>query len=298
MYSVVIPTYNRSDSLLRTLNSVVNQTLSPDQYEIIVIDDGSTDDTESNVKCPEIRYFKIKHGGSAAARNFGIKRARGEIIFFTDDDCIVPPDWMEKILDGYRRYPDVVGVGGYFKPPENEERFFQKTAYLINFLSDSFGGEKIIDSPFAPAAFAANVSYKKNILEKVGGFDENISALASVELRYRIIAKQKEKILCVPVFVTHNCDLNFWGYIKKIFNQGRCKQYCNAKYFSGKPPLAFDVTFRRAPRKLFMIFSNVLTAKKAKKSDLPAIFVFLAFEVFFNALGGFVENNFGRLSGL
>ena len=148
---------------------------------------------------------------------------------------------------------------------------------------------------FSSAAFSANVSYKKDILEKTGGFDENISATASVELRYRLIAKQKEKILCIPMFVTHHCDLNFFGYIKKLFRQGRCKQYCNDKYFRGNPPLAFDVTFWRASKKLFVAFHNILKIKDVKKPDLPAIFIFLFLEAFLNAAGGSVEKYFSKL---
>ena len=113
--------------MLKTLDSVCNQTIPPEKYEILVINDGSTDDTEetiSNLKSqilkPEIRYFKIENGGPAKARNKGIKEAKGEIIFFTDDDCTVPGNWMETLLSGLKRYPEAAGAGGWYLPHENK----------------------------------------------------------------------------------------------------------------------------------------------------------------------------------
>ena len=300
MYSVVIPTYNRSGSLLKTLSSVVNQTLPTDNYEVLIIDDGSIDNTEEivarykqQVASPEIRYFKIEHGGSAAAKNFGIKQARGEILFFTDDDCIVPSDWLEKILDGYGRHPDVAGAGGWYAPPEDENRFFQKTAHLINtILFYSYcDEEKIIGTLPVSIASVPNVSYKKSVLEEIGGFDENISPLGSVELKYRAMVKFGKQILYVPSRVVHYCPLTTWEYMRRFFRQGRCKQYANQEYFNGKPPLAFDVSFARASKKLFKSFSCFWGKKEISKSDLPAIFVFLAIEVFLNACGSFCERH-------
>lgn len=298
MNSVVIPTYNRSKSLLRTLNSLICQTVLPNQYEILVIDDGSTDDTRKiiadfQLSYPNynIRYFYQTNHGSASAKNLGIKKSLGETIFFTDDDCIVPKNWMETLLAGYRRYPNAVGVGGWHIPPGNENRFFQKTAYKIDLLFNSSYAkeEKLIENFTSCVALIPNVSYKKDILEKIGGFDKKISALGSVELKYRVMVKEKKHILSMPIAVVHNCSLGSLGYLKKLFKQGRCKQYENFKYFNGKPPSNFDLTFKEAPKKLFVYFSQIWSLKNVKFSDLPAIFVFFALAVFFNTLGGYYE---------
>lgn len=298
MYSVIIPTHNRSESLLKTLYSVTDQTLPSDKYEILIIDDGSMDDTgqvvaryEQQVSKPKIRYFKIEHSGSAAAKNFGIKQARGDIIFFTDDDCIVPENWMETLVGGYKKYPDVVGAGGWYVPPKDEKRFFQKTAHLINTLFySSYGNrEKIINTLPVSVASIPNVSYKKSVLERADGFDEKISSLGSVELKYRLVAGSGKKILYVPSTVIHCCPLDFFAYMRRFFNQGRCKQYCNVKYFGGKPPLIFDVSFLQAPKKLLSIFSNVLNIKGTKETDLTAIFIYFVLEVFINSCGGLYE---------
>jgi len=302
MNSVIIPTHNRSKSLLRTLDSLICQTTPPEKYEILIIDDESVDDTEAQIAKYQIqntkykiRYFKIKHSGSAAAKNYGIKQSKGEIIFFTDDDCIIPENWMEVLLNGYRIYPNIVGAGGWYMPPEDEKRFFQKTGHKINLLFNSLYADekKFIETFPTCVALIPNVSYKRDILEKIGGFDEKISALGSPELKYRVMFKEKQRILYVPTSVIHNCPLSAWGYIKKLFRQGRCKQYANLKYFNGKPPLNFDVSFLYMPQKLFKALSQIINKKEVKISDLPAIFTFIALEVFFNACGGFCEKYLG-----
>lgn len=119
-YSVIVPTYNREESLRKTLISLAGQTIPSDQYEVLVIDDGSSRNIKDVFEkfsrqygAKNFFYHRISHGGPSKARNVGIKLARGEILFFTDDDCVVPPNWMETLLGGYRRHPKAVGVGGW-----------------------------------------------------------------------------------------------------------------------------------------------------------------------------------------
>ncbi|MBI2446383.1 MAG: glycosyltransferase family 2 protein [Parcubacteria group bacterium] len=202
-YSIIIPTYNRAKTLALTLNSVCNQTISAEKYEIIVVDDDSTDETELRIKNyeliikkPEIRYFKIKNGGPAKARNFGIIQSKGEIIFFTNDDYIVPKNWMETILDGYKRYPEVGGVGGWHETISNEAGFWQR---CVDTMDNKFGGG-ILDAEiktnlyFSPyiGAQSANLSYKKSILQECGGFDENLRS-SRWPLKVKIIKKSRLK---------------------------------------------------------------------------------------------------------
>ena len=97
MISVVIPTYNRAPELETCLTALAAQTLSPDQFEVLVIDDGSSDSTSSLLETlssgnpMDLRYFVQPNEGPAAARNAGIEQAKGEWIAFTDDDCIPDP---------------------------------------------------------------------------------------------------------------------------------------------------------------------------------------------------------------
>src|SRR3989338_4858676 len=156
-YSIIIPTYNRAKFLPKTLDSVVSQTLSCHKYEILIIDDGSTDNTREKVaefmkqySDYDIKYFYQKNAGPAKARNLGIKESKGEIIFFTDDDCIVPHNWMATLLDGYRRYPDVVGVGGWHIPPDGELEKSATSRYIhyVSFYSNSIFKQYLVRSEY------------------------------------------------------------------------------------------------------------------------------------------------------
>lgn len=104
-FSLIIPTYNRAGFILKTLQSVLNQTCK--DFEIIIVDDGSTDNTQeliSTVGDSRIKYFKKQHGERAAARNFGIERAAGDYITFLDSDDLLYPHHFEEAFNLIQKY--------------------------------------------------------------------------------------------------------------------------------------------------------------------------------------------------
>lgn len=112
--SVVIPTYNRRAILEKALLALGKQDMSPDRYEVILIDDGSTDDTEDMVKSRtwpyRLHYEKTRRNGPAAARNLGIKRARGDLIVFIDSDIVVNEVFLSAHLKAHTA-PNLIGHG-------------------------------------------------------------------------------------------------------------------------------------------------------------------------------------------
>jgi len=109
--SVVIPTYNRAETLVRCLRAIANQTCSPDDYEVLVVDDGSTDATGERIRSLkgelpfELRAFHQRNAGPATARNVGIENARGHIVLFLGDDIIATPELLQKHIEGHERDP-------------------------------------------------------------------------------------------------------------------------------------------------------------------------------------------------
>jgi len=100
--SVIIPTYNRKDSLLRTLESLKQQTFPMNRFEVIVVDDGSIDDTQvvaSQKFSFAFRYVHQKQQGATAARNYGATISMGEILVFIDDDVTVSPPTLEALAE-------------------------------------------------------------------------------------------------------------------------------------------------------------------------------------------------------
>lgn len=108
LFTIVIPTYNRAGFISATINSILQQTFT--NFELIVVDDGSTDNTEAVVReitDARIRYFKKANGERAAARNFGVGKARGRFINFVDSDDLLYPKHLEEANDLVLKNPSV-----------------------------------------------------------------------------------------------------------------------------------------------------------------------------------------------
>jgi len=110
--SVVVPTYNRGEKIRATLDSALAQDLPPDEVEVLVVDDGSTDDTFAMLERfygdnPRVRLFSIPNGGVANARNFGLEHARGEFIAFLDHDDLWLPEKLQLQRERMRKSADI-----------------------------------------------------------------------------------------------------------------------------------------------------------------------------------------------
>jgi len=112
--SIIIPTYNRKESLRETLLSLTRQTWPADRFEVIVVDDGSTDGTEEIAKDKfpfTLRYVRQSNQGSAVARNTGAKQASGDVLIFLDDDILVEPDYIAGLIEEHQNHPRILGMG-------------------------------------------------------------------------------------------------------------------------------------------------------------------------------------------
>ena len=182
--SVIIPTYNRAHLMGRAIQSVLNQTYQ--DFEIIVVDDASTDNTEEAVrslKDERIRYIRHeKNKGAGAARNTGIRAANGEYIAFQDSDDEWLPEKLEKQMKVFENAPPEVGVvyTGFWRIEKNKKNYIpsswvtQKNGNIHKeLLKGNFIG--------TPATLI-----KRECFKKVGLFDEYFSALEDWELWIRI----------------------------------------------------------------------------------------------------------------
>jgi glycosyltransferase involved in cell wall biosynthesis len=207
-FSIVIPTYNRASTLRCCLRAASVQTY-PD-YEVIVVDDASADSTGEMVRreFPHVRYLRQEtNRGPAAARNRGIEAATGEIVAFTDDDCLVPSDFLARLAGGYRTYPDVAGVGGYLEAPDEVLRsnaFAQYEAHVTHQVYRA-GPTPYLGGFECPAGGTSAMSYRREVLLVVGGFDAQFTAAAGedADLKLRIV-QRGFSLLYVPIKVTHH----------------------------------------------------------------------------------------------
>lgn len=113
-FSIIIPTYNRAKFIEKTIHSVLNQRFQ--DFELIIVDDGSTDHTKdvvNQINDPRINYYYKKNGERAAARNFGILRAKGEYISFLDSDDYYYPTYLANAFESLKKYdlPEFLFIG-------------------------------------------------------------------------------------------------------------------------------------------------------------------------------------------
>ncbi|MBC8249758.1 MAG: glycosyltransferase [Anaerolineales bacterium] len=239
-FSVVIPTFNRQATLRQTLAALVSQDYS--DAEIIVVDDGSTDGTGDMIarEFPTVRYLRQANRGPAAARNFGIREPTGDIVAFTDDDCVPPRDWLTRLADGYARYSHVVGVGGYLQAPDEVlkqspiARYENYVAHMVYHVSEC---EHVAGFQCA-AGGTNNMSYRRAVLREVGGFDESFRYAAGedADLKWRICARGHQ-LLYVPVRMTHLQEYNWARFRRQCFFRGKGRTQFEIR--RGRKPNAF-----------------------------------------------------------
>lgn len=180
--SVVIGVYNGAEMIGRCLESLLNQSYPSHLYDIIVVENGSTDNTAEVVRRYPVRLYRSPVRGLAAARNYGLERSDAEIIATTDADCIAHPDWLRELVKPYAD-PDVGGVGGHIAAYAHGERstvelFLEEYAPLVNFI----GGKH----EFLPRLLGANASYRRRLLVQIGGYNERLITAEDVDVSWRI----------------------------------------------------------------------------------------------------------------
>lgn len=184
--SVVIPAFNEEKLLPRCLQSLQNQAYSRENYEVIVVDNGSTDKTAQIAKkfgATVYRYTDIKKCG--AARQFGTTKASAPIIAFTDADCRVANDWF-KTIDTLMKDPTLVCVGGKILPDkDNFILFCIYTFYDIFHLLNQRFHKTIL--------WGSNLAVRKNALKQIGGFNTTLATSDDWDMVIRLQKKFGKK---------------------------------------------------------------------------------------------------------
>ena len=176
--SVVVPTYNRAALMGATLDSLARQTHRP--VEVIVVDDGSTDETEAAVRQwqasvdLETVYLKTANQGAAAARNAGVAAARHGWVTFLDSDDLAHPDWLAALM-GVADGKDVTTCGSVRKDEHGREL----DVALPSGRSTVFAG---VDVNFLCGAYAL----RRDLFDRVGGFDAGMPANQHTDLGIRV----------------------------------------------------------------------------------------------------------------
>jgi len=178
LVSIVIPTYKRARALPRVIGSALNQTFPASQYEVLIVDNNSPDDTADVIEGiarehpGRVRRLFETRQGVSYARQAGIDQARGDIVAFFDDDVRVARDWVATIVEALDAHPEVQCVGGRVLPvwPAAPPAWLTPDHWAPLALQD-YGDQPMLMSSANPRGLiSANLACRKEVLERVGGF--------------------------------------------------------------------------------------------------------------------------------
>jgi lipopolysaccharide/colanic/teichoic acid biosynthesis glycosyltransferase/glycosyltransferase involved in cell wall biosynthesis len=257
--SIIVPVYNSEKIITECLQALKKQTLPRHLYEIIVVDDGSTDQTEDVVeKIGGVRFLTQNHHGPAAARNLGARNAKGEILLFTDSDCVPTENWLEEMLRPFNN-PEVKGAKGIYKTHQKRlvPRFVQleyETKY-----------DRMSQFPTIDFIDTYSAAYRKSLFLANGGFESlfKTPSVEDQEFSFRL-ARKGYRLEFAPracVFHTHDETVN--DYIRRKWGIGYWK----------------SVMLKWIPEKL-VSDSHTLPSQRIQILLLPVIFILFAFALF------------------
>jgi GT2 family glycosyltransferase len=215
--SVVICTHNGGSRLASCLPACLG--IDYPDYEVIVIDDGSTDGTSSIVGgFPQVRYIHQDHAGLSVARNCGAEAASGEIIAYTDDDCEPDHDWLYWLARCFDD-PRVGAAGGPNLPPP--ARNLQEAVIAA---APGAPSHVLFNDTRAEHLPGCNLAIRREALQRVRGFREQyVAAGDDVDICWRLADAGWELAFAPPAFVWHRRRTSFFRYLKQQGGYGRAE---------------------------------------------------------------------------
>ncbi len=216
--SVIVPARNAADTLGSCLMALASQSVDRARYEVIVVDDGSSDETPQIAEASADRLVRQTPQGPAAARNAGAAIAKGGLLIFTDADCVPAPDFLEHLSEVFRNRTIVAAKGVYRTRNLRLVPRFTQQEYQHKY--DRMARRARIDFIDTYAA-----AYRREVFLENGGFDTNYTT-ASVEdqeLSFRLARKGYEMVFVPSAVVYHRHDRSLAEYLHRKFGIGYWK---------------------------------------------------------------------------
>lgn len=228
--SIIVPVLNGEKYIGRCLESMNTLTYPKNNFEIIVVDNGSTDRTVTTIENfrrdhnIDVKLYFQKIKSSYAARNIGVKNAKGDIIAFTDADCIVDKDWLTNAVV-YFSDMTVGGIAGEILSQRGDS-IVERYAVDSEILSQ----KRKFNSGSLPYAQTANAIYRKELFYKIGYFDEILSG-GDADYSWRILLGTDYKIIYAEdTIVLHKNRTSLKGLFKQTFKHGYGYELLKNKY--------------------------------------------------------------------
>ncbi len=240
--SIIVPTYNRPHQLAACLGALADQSYPRDRFEVIVVDDGSRSPLDPVVDPfqPQIQLTLLRqsNAGPSRARNNGGARARGDLLAFTDDDCVPEPGWLRGLAAAFRSYPkSLLGgrtIGGL---PSNP--YATASQLLVSYVYAYYNRD-----PDEARFFASNnLAAPARLFRKIGGFNTRHTRAASEDRElcdhWRSLGY---RLRYVPdAVIRHAHALTPGAFLRQHFNYGRgAVEFRRARSARGSPPLTVE----------------------------------------------------------
>jgi len=224
-YTIIVPSFNRVDEIKDLLVSVEALVFNRNQFELIIVDDGSTDNTIEFCRSRQVpsdldfKFLTQENQGPGAARNKGMENATGDFFIFIDSDCTVPPHWLSEI-DQQINAEKADAFGG----PDSFHEDFSPLLKAINYSMTSFvttgglrgkKGRKL--ARFYPRSF--NMGLSRKLWQKIGGFG-SLRHGQDIEYSNRIIKSHARVSFVEQAFVYHKRRTNLRRFYRQVYNWG------------------------------------------------------------------------------
>lgn len=204
--SIIVPCFNGMRTLRRCIESLLQLDPSSPSHEILIVDNGSNDGSpEAIAAFPGVALIlENKVRGPSAARNRGATEATGEILAFTDIDCVVSPGWLLESVPAFKD-PEVVGVGGPIEgvKPKNRIQQWMNSRKILD-------QQRALANPFMPYLQTANALFRRDAFSRVNGFDKSLYCGEDCDLSWRMQKETGGRIDYMPgaiVFHDHRCSV-------------------------------------------------------------------------------------------
>jgi len=220
MISVVIPAKDAEDTLEECLQATLSQEGLDQDYEVIVVDDGSTDETAAIAKRFGVQLIQQSNAGPAAARNTGALAAGGEIVAFTDADCVPAPDWLAQLCRPFND-PQVVGAKGTYRT--------HNKSLVARFVQQEYEQkyQRLARQPQIDFIDTYSAAYRRDVFLQNGGFDITfpVPSAEDVELSFRLAHKGYVMVFAPEAMVYHQHDNTIGEYLRRKYPYGYWRAY-------------------------------------------------------------------------
>jgi len=231
--SVIVPVYNGAAVIGRCLDALAGQTLATDQFEIIVIDDGSVDGSTAAVErwaarhgAYQVRVASQAHTGPAAARNHGAAIARAPLLFFTDADCQPAPAWAEALLAGFAGPQSPAGLMGAYR---SRQRSLAARFAQLEF-EDRY--RRMRRQPELDVVATYSAAFRRDLFMEAGGFDPSFPEANNedVEFSYRLSQAGHSMHFAPEAQVYHHHAASWLGYMRTKLGRGYWRMVVYRRY--------------------------------------------------------------------